>query len=254
MTSDMEPSSTNPPLSANDGLSPAVRWIASAVIAFHVFAVFITPFHVSTLARTGSNSPASGPVRLFIEPYTRFMYVSHGYAFFAPDPGPAHLIHYEVRFADGRKESGKLPDLDKHWPRLLYHRHFMIAEAYHNSYASPDEPQLIPALPDGAPPRDKREYRRAKDNLPTVIAEWKARRRVYEKFRNSLTDHIRSLYEAEGEIEEIKLTRVEHLLLSPDDIRERVDGEANEYYDSLSETPDREPLPWNRATPSPKNK
>jgi hypothetical protein len=66
--------------------------------------------------------------------------VSHGYAFFAPEPGPSHVIEYDLLFADGRKEHGKFPDLDKHQPRQRYHRHFMLTE------------QLSSLAPRGRPP------------------------------------------------------------------------------------------------------
>jgi hypothetical protein len=251
MTSDMEPSSTNSPPDVNDGLSPGVRWIASALIAFHVFAVFIAPFHFSTRASDGFDSPASGPIRSFIDPYIRFMYLDHGYFFFAPDPGPSHLIRYEVRFADGRKVTGQLPDLEKQWPRLLYHRHFMISESLHNSFASPAEPQPPQPPPADAPVRFQREYRRIKDDWQTQVHEsWKNRRRMYETFRESLKDHVRSLHEGEGEIEEIKLARIEHRLIFPGDHREGVDGREERFLVELDENPGPEPQPWNPATPS----
>ena len=54
----------------------------------------------------------------------------HGYRFFAPDPGPSHLILYEVSLENGETASGRFPDQNVHRPRLLYHRFFMISEHF----------------------------------------------------------------------------------------------------------------------------
>lgn len=232
------PKPTDPNTEVHGGLSPGIRAIVSALVAFHVFAVFIAPFHFSTRAPDGFDSPASGPVRSFIDPYIRFMYLDHGYFFFAPDPGPSHLIRYEVRFADGRKETGQLPDLDQHWPRLLYHRHFMISESLHNSFAPPVAPAPPEAPPENAPARAQREYRRRKDVWKEQVYDaWESQRKTYEKFRASLIDHIRSRHEGQGEIEEIKLARIEHRLIFPGDQRDGVDGREDRFFVELNENP-----------------
>jgi hypothetical protein len=61
--------------------------------------------------------------------YLDALYINHGYSFFAPDPGPGHLVFYEVYDEQGNvKRQGKFPDWDVQWPRLWYHRHFMLAD------------------------------------------------------------------------------------------------------------------------------
>ena len=62
------------------------------------------------------------------EPYLEATWMNHGYHFFAPEPGPSHLIRYRLMFADGTSREGIFPDPNEHSPRLLYHRHFMISE------------------------------------------------------------------------------------------------------------------------------
>jgi hypothetical protein len=37
-------------------------------------------------------------------------------------------VRYTIEHQDGRREDGVFPDRDAHWPRLRYHRHFMLAE------------------------------------------------------------------------------------------------------------------------------
>ena len=38
---------------------------------------------------------------MVFRPYLEAAYLDHGYAFFAPDPGPSHLVRYELEFDDG---------------------------------------------------------------------------------------------------------------------------------------------------------
>jgi hypothetical protein len=58
--------------------------------------------------------------------------IDNGYRFFAPNPGPSHLVRYEVDLADGTQVSGRFPDVENHGPRLLCHRHFLLAESLFN--------------------------------------------------------------------------------------------------------------------------
>jgi hypothetical protein len=61
--------------------------------------------------------------------YLDALYLNHGYYFFAPDPGPGHLVYYDVFDAQGNLlKQGHFPDWELHRPRLWYHRHFMLAE------------------------------------------------------------------------------------------------------------------------------
>jgi hypothetical protein len=61
--------------------------------------------------------------------YLDALYLNQGHSFFAPDVGPGHLIRYELYDQGGRViEQSELPSRKEHWPRLRYHRHFMLAD------------------------------------------------------------------------------------------------------------------------------
>ncbi len=80
----------------------------------------------------------------FFAPYLNLLYLNHGYSFFAPEPGGSHLVEYEVVRADGSTVTGRFPELSTHWPRLRYHRHFMLAD---------QAPHLVDiVMQTGAPP------------------------------------------------------------------------------------------------------
>lgn len=65
-------------------------------------------------------------------PYLRAGYLNHGYRFFAPNPGPSHLVRYEIELRSGGTIEGHFPDPEDQFPRLLYHRMFMISETAFN--------------------------------------------------------------------------------------------------------------------------
>ena len=62
-----------------------------------------------------------------LEPYLDICYLNHGYNFFAPDPDVSLLIRYRIERDDGTPYEGTFPDVRKQWPRLRYHRHFMLS-------------------------------------------------------------------------------------------------------------------------------
>jgi hypothetical protein len=59
--------------------------------------------------------------------YIEFMFLNHGYHFFAPEPTESTLMSFEAERADGTVVRGHVPTR-KTLPRLLYHRHFMLTE------------------------------------------------------------------------------------------------------------------------------
>src|SRR5262245_16091682 len=96
------------------------RLIVSVVLALHVLAVIIGPWSGPPPA-----SQLSQAVANFMAPYLYGLHLNHGYRFFAPNPGPSHLVRYRVTRADGTAVEGQEPDPHQHHPRQLYHRHFM---------------------------------------------------------------------------------------------------------------------------------
>lgn len=132
------------------GWHPVWRWLASLLIVLHLLAVFCAPWDLSTQAalppgyvpRTDNlgrplppdSSVLQEPVvtralrEKFFRHYLNLFYLNHGYEFFAPDPNGSHLIRYQIRDSGGREiAGGQFPDLNNQWPRLLYHRHMMLA-------------------------------------------------------------------------------------------------------------------------------
>ena len=110
----------------------ALRIALSVVLAVHVLAVFVGPW-----AMPGEGSQLAGDIAQLLQPYSQALCLDNGYRFFAPDPGPSHLVRYDVELADGTHKKGTFPDINLHSPRLLYHRHFMLSEIMGNLYPGP---------------------------------------------------------------------------------------------------------------------
>ena len=128
--------------------------------------------------------------------YTEFLYINRGYAFFAPDPGPSHLIQAAITSGDGNRVERLYPDLDDQQPRLLYHRHFMLAEFLNEIYEPPGPPQELAVLdPEGS-------------------RDWEQSRARYEYVRQSIVDHLRH----KNTNQDVAIRRIEHLLPSFIDI------------------------------------
>ena len=113
------------------------RWarvVVSLLVLFHLTALVVGPMAVppSSILMTRAWD--------VFQPYLEAAYLNHGYHFFAPEPGPSHLVHYELEMPDGSRREGVFPNLDEHWPRLLYHRHFMLSERL---AAAPPETEWI---------------------------------------------------------------------------------------------------------------
>jgi hypothetical protein len=109
--------------------SAMLRLAASAALLWHLSAVLVGPFS------TPPTIPAEF-MRPVFRAYISALDIDHAYKFFAPDPGPSHVLRYVLEMSDGGKQEGQLPDRVAHWPRLLYHRHFMLSEFIHDGRPS----------------------------------------------------------------------------------------------------------------------
>jgi hypothetical protein len=105
----------------------------SAWLVFHLAAIVIAP------AATDPASELAHEVCRFFEPYLGLLYLDHGYHFFAPEPAESTLLAYAAEREDGSIVRGRIPDRAT-WPRLLYHRYFMLTE--HMSDAPEDVERL----------------------------------------------------------------------------------------------------------------
>lgn len=196
------------------GISPVKKWVLSGIILLHLLAVVAEPFRFFTRSRRGT-SPAADPARNWLAPYIEFAYLNHGYFFFAPEPGPSHLMDCRLTMSDQQQVSLVFPDKRKQWPRLLYHRHFMLAEFLHQLHVPPFDAEFAG--------EDERFAR-----------EWQAERAVFERVRDSMSQHVAAKFGATT----ARIERLEHRLPSDDEVlRQRLPLDSPELYITLPDAP-----------------
>lgn len=172
------------------------RLILSILVTIHVVAVFAEPFRFFTRSSQRAFSPDAGYIRSWLSAYIDFAYLHHGYFFFAPNPGPSHLISAQIGKVTPPNQPKEIliPDKTVQWPRLYYHRHFMLSEFLHNSFAPPERPAEA-----------------AID--PLIDQQWRRDRELYVGVKSSIENHFRVFEKTD----DIVIRRIEHAL--PNDIQ-----------------------------------
>ncbi len=220
-------------------LSPTVKLVVSGLLVFHLTAVFWAPFAFACNIGS-SSSPLADPIAGWLQPYTTALFLNHGYFFFAPDPGPSHLVRYKVEFDDGREPLvGMFPDLATQRPRLLYHRHFMLSESLYSRYAPPEQPPEPTPPPVTASAAAKAAFQREREGYDLAVAAWQHQRRQYEALWQAFEEHLK--HEHGGS--KVTLTRVEHWLPMPNQVllEKRSLGDADSYIDLPESAPPEAP-------------
>lgn len=233
-----------PPQAPMEGsLPPWLKRLLSVLLALHVLAVFVPPLHFASRVGPGDLSPVADFLAAGLEPYYQAMYLDHGYFFFAPNPGPTHLVRYKVEFDDGREPvEGLFPELKTERPRLLYHRHFMMSEALNNIFVPPDPPPEPSPPPLTASDEDKERFPQVQKAYQRDLAAWRHARRQYESMRNAFEQHLLATHGGSR----VTLTRVEHRPAAPWEVADQKKklNDPSSYQD-LPET-----MPESRSRPA----
>lgn len=226
-----------PVAAATPRLSPRWQAVLSALLAIHLCALVTVPLMFST-----RGSAAIRPLYAVLGPYIDLLYLNHGYLFFAPNPGPNHLVRYEINFADDRDAIvGEFPDRRTERPRLLYHRYFMLSETLNRFYRPPEPAPQPRRPPESASRREKRAYQRAQAEWDREYEQYKNDRETYERLRKSIAGHFQHEYDSD----DVTLIRRRHRLLDPEEILEdRLSLLDESTYFNLPEVPSAEELPW----------
>jgi hypothetical protein len=182
------------PVAAPKSIALNAKWKLplSLLLVLHLVAVVAEPFALFTRGANGP-SPAALPIRQSMAPYIELAYLDHGYFFFAPNPAPSHLLECSLKSASGEQSRLRLPDRRAQWPRLLYHRHFMLAEFLHSLHVEPITEQDIANTPN-----------------KELLNAWRSDRARFEMVRDSMIKHLKHRYS----VDSAEIFRIEHRLPS----------------------------------------
>lgn len=118
-------------------LKPLPPWSLPIRIAVLVLLMLYLSIVVLAPLTNPTGAPQlTTPIAQKVSPVHQALYLNHGYRFFAPNPGPSHIVVYEIEMAGGEQIKGHFPDRDNTSPRLLYHRWFMLSESVFRQYAN----------------------------------------------------------------------------------------------------------------------
>ncbi|MEO2009896.1 MAG: hypothetical protein ABGX22_14565 [Pirellulaceae bacterium] len=172
--------------SENDVWRLPVRRLVTAGLVFHLLAVVVPPLQLATTSSPVMRSPFMDQVGWVFQPYDDALFLNHGYAFFAPNPGSNFLLYAVLEFTDGRQPIiVRLPDTDQRFPRLMYHRYFMLSEHFNGAYPGYEEPVDAPA---------------------ELVVGWKRSRQIFKQREASMIRHLTEKYGASR----VTLERWEH--------------------------------------------
>jgi hypothetical protein len=172
----------------------AAHWrvIITLALVLHLTAIISAPW---------AGPEPSGPLaQALVQPFRGYLnatYSDHGYRFFAPAPGPGHLVRYKLTFADGTTREDEFPNRQSEWPRLFYHRHFMLSEKLNGLFDSEEPGPEVP---------------------PEARREWQNMRSVFEGTAHSYAMHL--LHETGAK--QIDLQLVRHHIPSLDQVRQGI--------------------------------
>lgn len=181
---------------SSGGWGRRAKVMASVFIVLQLLAVVAEPLRFFSYGATRGSSPAADPVRIALAPYVEFAFLNHGYFFFAPEPGPSHLMQCKLTYADGTTTQVQYPDKAAQRPRLLFHRHFMLSEFLNQVHTPPIDPMVI------------------KDLSSQEAEVWTANRRRYEMIRDSMRRHLVARFGAQS----ASIERLRHILPGSDPV------------------------------------
>lgn len=114
--------------------------LVSLFLLWHLAALFLAPLSIPPTSPLVSNI-----AQRRMQWYLDVLYLNHGYFFFAPNPGDGHIVRYKVFDVSGNTlREGEFPDRETQWPRLYYHRHFMLADQVGAGLPNETEPTYGP--------------------------------------------------------------------------------------------------------------
>ena len=186
--------------------------------------VFLAIVIIGPLSNPIPSRHLTAPLGAWVSPIHRALFLGHGYRFFAPNPGPSHLVQYKITRADGTQQENVFPDRDSIKPRLLYHRWFMLSETVYSEHAQTPSPreferlnlsrlQQVKALNKGG------RLVLARSLEATRKREEEAYQRTLKRIEVLVRDIGRFLLQRDGG-EEIELTVVTRTLPFPDEVRQ----------------------------------
>jgi hypothetical protein len=207
--------------SLNFPWSKATRVVVSIALFSYMTLVILGP-----LSNPIASEHLTAPLGRWVAPIHHALFLGHGYRFFGPDPGPSHSLLFKVTGQNGEVVEGRIPERQRHWPRLLYHRWFMLSESTFEELAfTPDEESHRRNLADLDKQIDESRKRGELASLEKLKMERRRQQISYPLTRQridqllmAISRHLLDRYDGQS----VELSVQERLIALPEDVRSGV--------------------------------
>jgi hypothetical protein len=160
-------------------------------------------------------------------PYLQFVYLNNAYHFYSPEPGPATLVWFYVKYDDGTTDWLRIPSKDAHPLAQEYQRRLSFTESVNQLLVTGSIPQAM---------AEARLENGRRDGIPThpELAD-NQQIRVPQLFsKNMLETYARRVAHyppnPDKNVASVKIYRVIHAILSAKDVADRVDPQLKCLY------------------------
>jgi hypothetical protein len=199
----------------------------SALLVVHLLLVIAVPL---TMMRPRSR--LADAVVSWTRPWIEMTQLSHGYGFFAPEVGPSHLVEYQLEFdpTEGKIREPMLdqfPDMSSQWPRLRYHRHFMLSEKLASYFQPQPYPPQRPSDDVLRTPAGAETWRLDQEAYQADLQQWRQQRQIFDLLVKSYAQHLL----AENDASVVRMHLKVHLIPSPEAVIEGRRLKDPEFYD-----------------------
>jgi hypothetical protein len=202
--------------------SVARRAVISLLVLLHFGGILTAVINVSP--PTG-DAPwlANQAWTRFYRYYLQFMYLNNAYHFYSPEPGPPTLLWFHIDYSDGSSQWVRLPERGQFPTRQQYQRRLALTESTN---------MLVPPLPifrDDI--REAREEAGKNPSMPIPALEGVPASLQYRlpspysgfmvaTYARHVAHDYPSKKDPTAEVTGVKVYRVVHLILNPEQFRE----------------------------------
>jgi hypothetical protein len=164
-------------------------------------------------------------------PYLEFIYFQNAYHFYSPEPGPACMMWFYVKYEDGTSQWVKIPRREDFPLALEYQRRLSMTESINQLLPTVRVPQdvedrrLLAGSEQGIPVHpgwaDIVQYR-----VPTAYSK-----RMLETYTRFICGHTPHPTNEDIKVKSVKVYRVLHNIVEPTQVKRRIDAQdPTNYY------------------------
>ena len=164
-------------------------------------------------------------------PYLEFVYLQNAYHFYSPEPGPACMMWFYVKYEDGTSQWVKIPRREDFPLALEYQRRLSLTESIN---------QLLPTAYVPAEKRDRRLLAGSEQGIPVHpgwadVVQYRVpthySKLMLETYTRFICGHTPHPTKKDVKVKSVKVYRALHYIVEPTDVKRRTDPrDPTNYY------------------------